>query len=145
VLQTNNVDRWYVSPTGHLISPTDNTYDIGASGTFRPRSIYAGSNGTFGGTLTVGGDLTTGSTLFAVDGDFAGNVLVSGDVTSGATVFSVDGEFSGTVMTDLLMASGKISASIPNYANDAAADADVNLLSGQLYRTGGGRAVYQKP
>lgn len=40
----------------------------------------------------------------------------------------------------------KISAVIPSYADNAAADADVTLLSGQLYRTtGGGRAVFQKP
>jgi hypothetical protein len=88
---------------------------------------------------------TTGATTLSSHLTAAGNIEAGGDITSGATVFSVDGEFSGTVMTDLLMASGKISASIPNYANDAAADADVNLLSGQLYRTGGGRTVYQKP
>lgn len=35
--------------------------------------------------------------------------------------------------------------SIPEYANDAAADADPNLMSGGLYRLPGSRAVYQKP
>jgi len=35
---------------------------------------------------------------------------------------------------------------LPNYANDAAADGDVNLLSGSFYTTtGGGRTVYIKP
>lgn len=41
--------------TGALTFSADNTYDIGASGTVRPRSIYVGTNGTFGGTLTSGG------------------------------------------------------------------------------------------
>jgi hypothetical protein len=35
---------------------------------------------------------------------------------------------------------------LPNYANDAAADGDVNLLSGSFYTTtAGGRTVYIKP
>lgn len=33
---------WQISVSGHLLA-TDNTYDIGASGATRPRSIYAGT------------------------------------------------------------------------------------------------------
>lgn len=45
-----------------------------------------------------------------------------------------------------IKAVGKISASVPSYADDAAADADATLLSGQLYRTtAGGRTIFQKP
>lgn len=36
-------------------------------------------------------------------------------------------------------------SNIPNYLNDAAADADTSLPSGALYRTGGTRIVLQKP
>lgn len=35
--------RWYVS-SGHLKAATDNTYDIGASGATRPRTIYSGTS-----------------------------------------------------------------------------------------------------
>jgi len=34
---------------------------------------------------------------------------------------------------------------LPKYINDAAADADTNLLSGQLYKLINDRIVYQKP
>lgn len=48
----------------------------------------------------------------------------------------------GTTTFQLWM-SGRIAPTIPTYANDAAADADAALLSGQLYKVG--RAVFQKP
>lgn len=40
---TNNVNIWNFNSSGHLLTATDNAYDIGASGATRPRSIYAGS------------------------------------------------------------------------------------------------------
>ena len=40
---------------------------------------------------------------------------------------------------------GKLKAALPTYANDAAADADTTLLSGQFYKLTGSRVVYQKP
>jgi hypothetical protein len=40
---------------------------------------------------------------------------------------------------------GKMSALIPVYATDMAADADATLLSGELYKITGLRTVYQKP
>jgi hypothetical protein len=35
---------WNINSSGHLVAGTDNTFDIGASGATRPRSIYAGTN-----------------------------------------------------------------------------------------------------
>jgi hypothetical protein len=35
---------WNIGTTGHLTANTDNVYDIGASGTARPRHVYVGSN-----------------------------------------------------------------------------------------------------
>jgi len=55
------------------------------------------------------------------------------DITSGTE---------GTVTLSIYM-SGRIAPTIPTYANDAAADADALLLSGQLYKIG--RVVSQKP
>ena len=55
------------------------------------------------------------------------------DITSGTE---------GTVTLSIYM-SGRIAPTIPTYANDAAADADALLLSGQLYKVG--RVVSQKP
>jgi hypothetical protein len=43
-LGTNGTNRWAIgATTGHFLAETDNTYDIGASGASRPRSIYAGT------------------------------------------------------------------------------------------------------
>lgn len=43
-LFTNNIVRWEIGATGHLIAFADNTYDIGASGATRPRSGYFGTD-----------------------------------------------------------------------------------------------------
>lgn len=43
-LKTNSTDRWNVSSAGHLLANTDNSWDIGASGATRPRTIYAGTS-----------------------------------------------------------------------------------------------------
>lgn len=45
ILSTDNTGRWSVgATTGHLTAYTDNTYDIGATGATRPRSIYIGTS-----------------------------------------------------------------------------------------------------
>lgn len=59
---TSNVTRWNVSASGHLTANLDNTYDIGASGATRPRSIYAGTSfiAPAGFSYLFAGSLTTG-------------------------------------------------------------------------------------
>lgn len=42
-LRTNGTNRWNVSSAGHWLAEADNTYDIGASGATRPRSLYWGT------------------------------------------------------------------------------------------------------
>lgn len=37
-------NHWRITNAGHLVTPTDNTYDIGASGATRPRSGYFGTS-----------------------------------------------------------------------------------------------------
>jgi hypothetical protein len=52
----------------------------------------------------------------------------------------------GPAVTEVITPATKIIfGALPNYANDAAADADATLISGSLYRVGGGRGVFQKP
>lgn len=41
---TNNTARWRVNSSGHLIGVTDNSFDIGATGATRPRTIYVGTS-----------------------------------------------------------------------------------------------------
>lgn len=40
----NDVDKWDILSTGHLVATTDNTTDLGASGATRPRTIYVGTS-----------------------------------------------------------------------------------------------------
>lgn len=40
VMATGGTDRWKVSPSGHLLTEADASYDIGASGGTRPRDMY---------------------------------------------------------------------------------------------------------
>jgi hypothetical protein len=52
----------------------------------------------------------------------------------------------GATTTEVITPATKIIfGALPNYADDAAADADAALISGSLYRTAGGRQVFQKP
>jgi hypothetical protein len=70
---------WQMNTSGHFLAATDNTYDIGASGATRPRSIFTGTNlvvnaghiFTAGGTtrLTFGTGSAAGSSTVTFDPD----------------------------------------------------------------------------
>lgn len=47
--------QWQITPSGHWLALTDNSFDIGASGATRPRDFFLGRNATVGGTLAVNG------------------------------------------------------------------------------------------
>lgn len=51
---------WQMLAAGHLVCPTDNTYDIGASNTTRPRNLYLAGAATIGGLLTATGGISIG-------------------------------------------------------------------------------------
>lgn len=70
MISTNNTNRWQFSATGHFLAATDNTYDIGANGATRPRTLYLGTGATIpaltvttvnGNTFTTGTYTLTGS------------------------------------------------------------------------------------
>jgi hypothetical protein len=44
LFRTNATTVWQFTSAGHLLTVADNTYDIGASGATRPRTIYAGTS-----------------------------------------------------------------------------------------------------
>jgi hypothetical protein len=56
---TAGTTRWSINSSGHLVAGVDNTYDIGASGATRPRSIYLAAN-VYVGDAASGVLLTTG-------------------------------------------------------------------------------------
>jgi lysophospholipase L1-like esterase len=92
-----------------------------------------------GGIVTQNPTTTTPSIRAGViAGTTAATYAISVDI--GASVSS-DGTSTAGFFAD-----GRAKIIIPTYADDAAADADSALLSGQLYRTtAGARSVFQKP
>jgi hypothetical protein len=80
--------------TSNLIF-TDNTYDIGASGATRPRSLFLGSNATVGGLTSTQvvfagtGGLLSGAAGFTWDGtNLTASQLRSSGLTSGRVTFA---------------------------------------------------------
>ena len=54
-LGTSNGAQWAINSSGHILTSSDNTYDIGASGTTRPRNVYVANDITSGNLInTVG-------------------------------------------------------------------------------------------
>jgi hypothetical protein len=85
--------------TSNLIF-TDNTYDIGASGATRPRSMFLGTNLTVGGLGSFGSNVAVGGTATAWTGAYAlsvGTLSNFGQRTGGNAdlVMSWDAKWSG--------------------------------------------------
>ncbi len=76
IFSTLGIQRWYVSNSGYFKAWTDNSYDIGASGSNRPRNLYLGSNALISGNVGIG-TASPGQKL-----DVVGNIAVSGTVDS---------------------------------------------------------------
>jgi len=68
-----NIGQWTIVATGHLLTGADGTYDIGASGANRPRSLYTSAN------IHSGGDINLANALVYSFG--AGSQIIS--VTNG--------------------------------------------------------------
>lgn len=50
---TTNINRWVIDSSGHLVTGLDDSYDIGASGDTRPRTVYIGTSAVVGDTVTI--------------------------------------------------------------------------------------------
>lgn len=48
LIRTNGTNRWETTSSGHLLAVADNSYDIGATGATRPRTVYAGTGVSVG-------------------------------------------------------------------------------------------------
>jgi len=94
--------RWAISAAGHLVTPADNTYDIGQSGATRPRDLWLGRNlavagtSTLTGTTSVGGAPQTHIALYVVPttlatanqyGTYSSPIFSSAATTSGSAIY----------------------------------------------------------
>lgn len=85
---TNNTNRWFITQAGHFSGVADNTYDIGAESSSRPRTGYFGTS-VVAPSICIGADCrsawpTGGSTTItetrcARIGSDTGSVLVDAD------------------------------------------------------------------
>lgn len=73
------VTPWRISSTGHLISPTDNTYDIGASAATRPRLIYT-AGGAVLNNIAIGSGAS--SSLIRITASSDGVLKITNDATT---------------------------------------------------------------
>ena len=90
--------------TSNLIF-TDNTYDIGASGTTRPRSLFLSQNATLGGNLQVDGNTTIGNAdtdTITVGGSFVTGTALRTAKTATNTLALAAYDVDGTVYTNLV-------------------------------------------
>ncbi len=87
---TGGSTKWQITTSGHFLAATDNTYDIGASGATRPRTVYTGTSFvapdgsdaspsfTFGTSQTgMYRDSGGGRIRFAVGGNFAADLGIN--------------------------------------------------------------------
>lgn len=58
---TDGTNRWTINSSGHLVAGADNTYDIGASGATRPRSLFLSGSATVAGNADISGFIQLGA------------------------------------------------------------------------------------
>lgn len=99
---TNSLARWAITADGHFLANDDNTYDIGASGSNRPRNLHLAGSGVAAGyfqtTATAVGSLPAaasgnrGARWFVTDSSVAaaGNfgAIVAGGGANIAPIYS---------------------------------------------------------
>jgi len=90
--------------TSNLIF-TDNTYDIGATGATRPRSLFLSQNATLGGNLQVDGNTTIGNAdtdTITVGGSFVTGTALRTAKTATNTLSLAAYDVDGTAYTNLI-------------------------------------------
>jgi hypothetical protein len=125
-LGVGNVDRWRLTSAAHLVTVADNTYDIGASGATRPRSMYVRTSFVAQGVtnqITVADGAITQSAGALGIGTTSGNITVS-TTTSGNVVLNAAGaldlDAGTTVAIDAVSSISLDAAAASNFSVDGA-------------------------
>jgi len=80
-IETGGAGRWQVTNTGQLLAVTDNSFDIGATASGRPRDLFVGRDAVIDGNLTVNGTTTTIDSEIQTADNF---ILLNSEYTSDA-------------------------------------------------------------
>lgn len=162
-ISTNNTNRWQFSSGGNFLALTDNTYDIGATGATRPRTIYVATSviaPSFVGALT--GNASTVTTNANLTGPITsvGNATSIASQTGTGTKFVVDtsptlispalGTPTALVATNVTGTAAGLTSGITNAIASATTTVNVSSAtaptSGQvLTATSGTAATWQSP
>lgn len=85
-------NKWQINSSGHLLAGTDNTYDIGASGATRPRTIYTAAD------IFIGRDLYIANSRFlnwngrsAISSPADSNLLITNSAANNFNVLMFGG------------------------------------------------------
>jgi hypothetical protein len=83
-LRVANAGAWYINSSRHFIAQTDNSFDIGTSGTMRPRTLYLGTSLSIasGTPLVTTNQTGTGSLVMATSPTLVTPVLGVASATS---------------------------------------------------------------
>jgi len=93
-------DRWRITSDGHFLSEADNTYDLGASGATRPRTLYLGTALNVGNGITpstANGDLVLGDGTRYMTFDASTGALELGGPAASVTQLTVTADYNATV------------------------------------------------
>ena len=127
--------QWQINTSGHLLATTDNTYDIGASGATRPRSIYV-AGGITAAAATFGAIIATSNNLIVNSNT---NNIYFGTTASVAIGYKASGRCeinNGTQGTYRDMSLRHFAATGAEIDFTALPTADPGVV-GRLYRTAG--------
>lgn len=129
--------RWSIANAGHFLAGSDNAFDIGATGSFRPRDIHIGRHLNVSGTATVNGFITSGTIAFGADNTYDLGANVSNrvrDIWLGRNMY-----MGGYISSTLPSAPGTIgfiartTSGTLDYATYIASNAEQDIVSGTWY------------
>lgn len=153
-LRNNSLDRWVVTSAGHLTAFVDNTYDIGAAGATRPRTIHVGSSILIDSSPSqlsldgLSGDGQNRDTLISSVGGNLNMTAPAGEwIWIGATELAVQevyvGAYNGASYTAIQGGSAGIELLTDNDGpiNMAVSNAEIQISLGGTIPFGGGFLV----
>jgi hypothetical protein len=99
--ETNNVTRWSISTSGHLIPFVDNLYDIGITATNRVRNGYFGTSVVIGATIAIDGSSvqrTSAGTVALFTDAFSTAITIGGGATQTSVTIGGGAAYTGATV-----------------------------------------------
>lgn len=116
---------------GHLLGGVDNTYDIGASGATRPRSVYVGSSVLVSGTGGIGYTTGAGGTVTQITSKATGVTInkTTGQITMNGAALAAGAKVSFVVTDSALVSPDGVNVWVASGGTANAYRADVTAIA----------------